>query len=91
MFRGLGGVSSPTPGNPPFYPSRCRLVPVTVNARPDRGQVIGIRQQDNWRLTGPGVEVCNAEDRERLEWLFDHYQFAAVLDCAGNCALTSCE
>ena len=27
------------------------------------GQVIGIRQRDNWRLTGPGIEECNAEDR----------------------------
>ncbi len=55
------------------------------------GQVIGIRQRDNWRLTGQGVEVCNAEDREGLERLFDQHQFAAVLDCAGNCALKSCE
>ena len=35
--------------------------------------------------------VCNAEDRDRLGRLFDDYQFAAVLDCAGNCALKSCE
>ncbi|MCC7085659.1 MAG: sugar nucleotide-binding protein [Pirellulales bacterium] len=55
------------------------------------GQVVGIRQQDNWRLTGTGVEVCNAEDRRRLSALFEQYQFAAVLDCAGNCALKSCE
>ncbi len=55
------------------------------------GQVIGIRQRDNWRLTGPGIEICDAEDRPRLEELFDRYQFAAVLDCAGNCALKSCE
>ncbi len=55
------------------------------------GQVIGIRQRDNWRLTGPGIVVCDAEDRERLERLFDEYHFAAVLDCAGNCALKSCE
>src|SRR6266404_5112063 len=55
------------------------------------GQVIGIRQRDNWRLTGLGIEVCNAEDRAGLERLFDKYQFAAVLDCAGNCALKSCE
>jgi dTDP-4-dehydrorhamnose reductase len=55
------------------------------------GQVIGIRQRDNWRLTGPSIEICDAEDRQRLEELFDHYQFAAVLDCAGNCALKSCE
>jgi dTDP-4-dehydrorhamnose reductase len=55
------------------------------------GQVIGIRQRDNWRLVGPGIEECNAEDRPTLERLFDKYQFAAVLDCAGNCALKSCE
>ena len=55
------------------------------------GQVIGIRQRDNWRLCGPGIEICDAEDRGRLEELFDRYRFAAVLDCAGNCALKSCE
>jgi dTDP-4-dehydrorhamnose reductase len=55
------------------------------------GQVIGIRQRDNWRLTGPGIVECNAEDRQTLENLFDEYRFAAVLDCAGNCALKSCE
>src|SRR5262245_11057346 len=55
------------------------------------GQVIGIRQRDNWRLTGPGVVACNAEDHEGLARLFDEYRFAAVLDCAGNCALKSCE
>ncbi len=55
------------------------------------GQVVGIRQQDNWRLTGPSVAVCDAEDRETLTRLFDRHQFASVLDCAGNCALKSCE
>ena len=55
------------------------------------GQVIGIRQSDNWRLIGPGVEICDAEDVERLRALFDKYQFKSVLDCAGNCALKSCE
>ncbi|HEY2760906.1 MAG TPA: NAD-dependent epimerase/dehydratase family protein, partial [Pirellulales bacterium] len=55
------------------------------------GQVIGVRQRDNWRLTGQGIEVCDAEDRATLQRLFDKYQFAAVLDCAGNCALKSCE
>ena len=53
--------------------------------------MIGIRQRDNWRLSGPGIEICDAEDRGRLEELFDQYRFAAVLDCAGNCALKSCE
>jgi len=55
------------------------------------GQVVGIRQADNWRLTGPGVVACNAEDREGLARLFDEHRFASVLDCAGNCALKPCE
>jgi dTDP-4-dehydrorhamnose reductase len=55
------------------------------------GRVIGIRQRDNWRLSGPGVVACNAEDRPGLDRLFDEYRFAAVLDCAGNCALKACE
>ncbi len=55
------------------------------------GQVIGIRQQDNWRLVGEGIVACNAEDRQGLERLFRQHRFAAVLDCAGLCALKSCE
>ncbi|NOY29932.1 MAG: sugar nucleotide-binding protein [Planctomycetes bacterium] len=55
------------------------------------GQVIGIRQEDNWPLSGPGIEACNAEDRDALAKLFDRYQFRSVLNCAGNCALKSCE
>jgi len=55
------------------------------------GRVIGIRQQDNWRLVGPGVVACNAEDRDGLAQLFDEHGFRSVLDCAGNCALKSCE
>jgi dTDP-4-dehydrorhamnose reductase len=35
--------------------------------------------------------VCDAEDIERLRELFDKYRFQSVLDCAGNCALKSCE
>ncbi len=54
-------------------------------------RVIGIRQRDNWRLRGPGIMSCDAEDRRRLERLFDRYRFRAVLDCAGNCALRACE
>jgi dTDP-4-dehydrorhamnose reductase len=53
--------------------------------------VIGIRQRDNWRLAGPGIAICDAEDRDTLAALFDRHQFRAVLDCAGNCALKSCE
>ena len=54
-------------------------------------EVIGIRQFNNWPLRGAGIEACNAEDRDGLARLFDRYQFAAVLNCAGNCALKSCE
>jgi dTDP-4-dehydrorhamnose reductase len=55
------------------------------------GRVIGIRQRDNWRLRGPGIEICDAEDSDTLARLFDEYHFAAVLDCGGNCALKHCE
>ena len=55
------------------------------------GQVIAIRQEDNWPLTGDGIIPCNAEDHGRLRALFDEYQFRSVLNCAGNCALRACE
>ena len=55
------------------------------------GQVIGIRQQDNWRMVGEGIESCNAEDYDGLSRLFDKYAFRSVLDCAGNCDLKACE
>ncbi len=55
------------------------------------GQVFGIRQVDNWPLTAPYILPCDAEDREGLERLFDRHPFRAVLNCAGNCALKSCE
>jgi hypothetical protein len=55
------------------------------------GQVIAIRQEDNWPLTGKGIVPCNAEDHGRLRALFDEYQFRSVLNCAGICALRACE
>jgi dTDP-4-dehydrorhamnose reductase len=55
------------------------------------GQVIGIRQENDERLAGPGVVACNAEDRAGLSAVFRHYRFASVLNCAGNCALKPCE
>jgi dTDP-4-dehydrorhamnose reductase len=55
------------------------------------GQVIAIRQEDNWPLNGEGIIPCNAEDHRRLRALFDTYQFQSVLNCAGNCALRACE
>ncbi|HEY4233934.1 MAG TPA: sugar nucleotide-binding protein [Lacipirellulaceae bacterium] len=55
------------------------------------GQVVAIRQEDNWPLTGEGIVACDAEDHLRLRALFDEYRFASVLNCAGNCALRACE
>jgi dTDP-4-dehydrorhamnose reductase len=55
------------------------------------GQVVAIRQEDNWPLTSDGIIPCNAEDHGRLKALFDEYQFGSVLNCAGNCALRACE
>jgi dTDP-4-dehydrorhamnose reductase len=55
------------------------------------GQVVAIRQADNWPLSGDGIVACDAEDHTRLRALFDEYQFQSVLNCAGNCALRACE
>src|SRR5687767_13743625 len=55
------------------------------------GQVVGIRQADNWPLHGPNIVACDAEDRTELLRLFDERRFRSVLDCAGNCALRACE
>jgi len=55
------------------------------------GQVVGIRQRDNGRLTGEGIVACDAEDPEGLGRLFTQHNFQSVLDCAGNCALRACE
>jgi dTDP-4-dehydrorhamnose reductase len=55
------------------------------------GQVHGMRQAADDRLSGPGILACDAEDRDGLARLFERHGFAAVLDCAGNCALKSCE
>jgi dTDP-4-dehydrorhamnose reductase len=54
-------------------------------------QVIGIRPVRNWRLQGPGIVACDAEDPDALARLFDRHAFASVLNCAGSCALKSCE
>jgi dTDP-4-dehydrorhamnose reductase len=51
----------------------------------------GIRQRDNYKLSGPGIYACDAEDRDTLAALFRSHRFAAVLNCAGNCALKKCE
>ena len=55
------------------------------------GEVFGIRPTRNWRLRGPGIIACDVEDQQQLLRLFDEYQFHTVLNCAGSCALKSCE
>ncbi len=55
------------------------------------GQVVAIRQEDNWPLSAADIIPCNAEDHGRLRALFDQHQFRSVLNCAGNCALRACE
>jgi dTDP-4-dehydrorhamnose reductase len=55
------------------------------------GQVFGLRQVENAGFPGRDIIACDAEDRDGLARVFDRRQFAAVLDCAGNCALKPCE
>ena len=52
-------------------------------------QVIGQRPVNNWRLSGPGIEACNLEDRDGMRRLADKYRFGSVLSCGGSCALKS--
>ncbi len=55
------------------------------------GHVIGIRPQRTAGLRGPGIVPLDAENARELRVLFDRHRFRAVLNCAGNCALKSCE
>lgn len=55
------------------------------------GQVIGVRPQQTYKLTGPGIVALDAEDETGMRTLFDQYGFRSVLNAVGNCALKSCE
>jgi dTDP-4-dehydrorhamnose reductase len=55
------------------------------------GQVVGIRARQTEQLTGEGIVGLDAEDAFALRELFAARRFAAVLNCAGNCALKPCE
>jgi dTDP-4-dehydrorhamnose reductase len=55
------------------------------------GKVIGIRPRQTWGLRGPGIVSLDAENIHKLRALFEQYGFRSVLNCAGNCALKSCE
>jgi dTDP-4-dehydrorhamnose reductase len=54
-------------------------------------KVIGIRPLRTPGLRGPGVVPLDAEDSQELRALFNLHRFRSVLNCAGNCALKSCE
>ncbi len=56
-----------------------------------RGQVIGIRPLQTFRLTGEGVVALDADDLAGLRDLCRVHRFGSVLNCVGNCALKSCE
>jgi dTDP-4-dehydrorhamnose reductase len=60
-------------------------------ARRFPGQVIGIRPRQTWQLGGAGIVAVDTEDSAGLRALFREFQFGSVLNCAGNCALKSCE
>ncbi|GIX01801.1 MAG: hypothetical protein KatS3mg112_0738 [Thermogutta sp.] len=55
------------------------------------GQVFGLIPCRNPHVRGAHVLRGNIEDRACLETLFRRYEFAAVLDAVGNCALKPCE
>ncbi len=54
-------------------------------------QVIGIRQSSMWPLAGDGIVPCDVEDERTVAALWDQYQFASLINCAGSCRLKSCE
>lgn len=55
------------------------------------GQVYGILPPETIGFTAPDSLFFPVEDYETLSALFDRYRFAAILDCAGNCALKACQ
>src|SRR5580700_3631683 len=56
-----------------------------------RGQVIGIRPTQTFRLRGEGIVALDADDLVGLRELCQSWRFGSVLNCVGNCALKSCE
>ena len=55
------------------------------------GQVVGIRPHMTTRLAAVGIVAQDAEDAAGMERLFAQFGFRSVLNCAGSCALKSCE
>jgi dTDP-4-dehydrorhamnose reductase len=55
------------------------------------GPVFGLKQPDNDQIHGPDLLTANAEDRHAVRRVLEEQKIGAILDCAGNCALKSCE
>src|SRR4051794_4064516 len=55
------------------------------------GRVVGVRATQTVRLVVPGIVPLDLEDRDGVRALFAAHRFGSVLNCAGNCALKSCE
>src|SRR5690242_7779778 len=56
-----------------------------------RGQVIGVRPTKTWQVIGSAIVPLDLEDSTKLQALFAEHRFGSILNCAGNCALKSCE
>jgi dTDP-4-dehydrorhamnose reductase len=55
------------------------------------GRVIGARPPQTWQLAHRAVVPLDIDHRTSVEALFAAHRFGSVLNCAGNCALKSCE
>ena len=53
--------------------------------------VIGIRRDEYWPLTGEGIVGCDIINKEKLLKLFRQHQFRSVMSGLGTCRLKSCE
>ena len=54
-------------------------------------QVIGIRREQNWPLSGDGIIGCNVENVAKLRHIVDQHEIKTILNCGGSCALKACE
>ena len=54
------------------------------------GQVFGVVQESDVDFPAPDLIRSNLRDYAEIERLLDERKVAAILDCAGNCALKAC-
>lgn len=55
------------------------------------GRVYGLRHPEAAHFDAPGLLDLRPERYREMRDLFDRYRFASVLNCAGNCALKTCQ